>query len=460
MLRLPHFSCQLSFANRSDSGVPGELRGLQYLHKQYGLLPWRHVLAPVVSLAREGFEVTQDLVNSMVDASRNSNFLMDNPAWAMDFAPNGTLLKLGDIMTRKRYANTLEVIAQEGVDAFYTGSIAKATIAAIKATNGIMTMGDLKNYTVAIRQPLSIKYHKYKLVSTSAPSSGAVALSALNTVSGYDGFFSDPNQLNLSYHRLNEAIRFAYAQRTKMGDPSFVPGMDRYTMDMISMANGDTTRSKISDFRTFNVSYYDPEGLETVNTPGTSHIVSADISGLAISMTTTINLLFGSQVMVPETGVILNNEMNDFSIPDEINAFGYIPSPSNYISPGKRPLSSISPIMAELPSGKLYLAIGAAGGSHIATTNVQNAIFILSGGLTTSEALARPRFHDQLNPNLVQFEWTFDNATVAYLQNTGANIGWISPDNMSAAQAIRLLHNGTFESASDPRQSSSCAISV
>lgn len=398
-------------------------------------------------------------MNTIAETTPNADFLTNDPAWAVDFAPNGTLVKLGDTMTRKRYADTLETIAQQGVDAFYTGAIAKATIAAIQAANGTMTMHDLKNYTVALRKPLNIQYGKYKLTSTSAPSSGAVALSALNTVSGYEGFFSDPYQTNLSYHRLDEAIRFAYGERTNMGDPSFVAGMDTYTEQMISKATGNLTRSKISDFTTHNVSYYDPKGLETVNTPGTSHIVAADKSGLAVSMTTTINLLFGSQVMVPETGVILNNEMNDFSIPGVSNAFGYIPSPANYVRPGKRPLSSISPIIAELPNGKLYLALGAAGGSRIVTANIQNTIFVLSEGLTTHDALAKPRMHDQLNPNQVEFEWTFDNSTVAYMKNLGANVTWVAP-GFSAAQAIRLLENGTFEAAGEPRQKASGGFAI
>lgn len=450
--------CKQSSNKCLTSGVPGELRGLEYLHNHYGALSWEQVVSPAIKIAREGFKVTQDMIKAIGGAIPNADFLTNDPAWAIDFAPNGTLVKLGDTMTRKRFADTLETIAKEGVDAFYSGAIAKATIAAIQAANGTMTVADLKNYTIALRKPLSINYGKYKLTSTNAPSSGPVVLSALQTVSGYEGFFSDPAQNNLSYHRLDEAIRWAYGQRTKMGDPSFVNGMETYVEEMISPATGNLTRSRIDDFKTQNVSYYDPEGLETINTPGTSHMVSADKSGLAISMTTTINLAFGSQVIVPETGIILNNEMGDFSIPGVSNTFGYIPTPANFVRPGKRPLSSISPIIAEL-NGKLYLALGAAGGSRIATANIQNTVYVLSEGLNTHDALSKPRLHDQLNPNRVEFEWAFDNSTVAYMKSIGANVTWVPPGN-SLAQAVRLLPNGTFEATGEPRMSSSGGFAV
>ena len=294
-----------------------------------------------------------------MDSASPNEFLTDDPDWAQDFAPNGYRVKLGETITRKRYADTLEAIATQGADAFYTGSIAEATIAALAKQNGTMTLEDLKNYTIAIREPSEITYRGHKATSGSAPSSGAVALSTLKIIDGYEGF-DDPAAVNLSTHRLDEAMRFAYGQRTELGDPSFVEGLDEYQRRMLSDEVTAEIRSKISDTRTQNVSYYNPDGLESLETPGTSHIVAADKSGMAITLTTTINLLFGSQVLVPETGIIMNNEMNDFSIPDSDNAFGYIPSPANFVRPGKRPLSSISPTIVETPDGKLYYAIGSA----------------------------------------------------------------------------------------------------
>ena len=443
---------------RNYSGVPGELRGLEHLHKKYGSLPWKQLVLPAVKVARYGFRVTEDLVRYMNSVTPNGDFLTDDPTWAIDFAPNGYRVKLNETITRKRYADTLEIIENKGPDAFYTGAIAKATIATLTKANGTMTLEDLKNYTVAIRKPSEINYRGYKLTGTSAPSGGIVALSTLNIVNGYEDF-GDPAAINLTTHRLDEAMRFAYGQRSELGDPLYVDGLDEFQAAILSNETATEIRSKISDFRTLNVSAYDPNGFESLPTPGTSHIVAADKSGLAISVTTTINLLFGSQLMVPSTGIIMNDEMNDFSIPGSSNAFGYIPSPANFIRPGKRPLSSISPIIAETPDGKPYFVIGSAGGSRIITATIQNIHHVIDQDMTAPEALAQPRLHDQLSPNQVSFEYAYDNSTVAFLASLGHNVTWVAP-GQSTAQGLRILPNGTFEAAGEPRQLNSGGFAV
>jgi gamma-glutamyltranspeptidase / glutathione hydrolase len=240
-------------------------------------------------------------------------------------------------------------------------------------------------------------------------------------------------------------------QRTNLGDPLFVKGMDAYEQQMLSDETAKEIRGRISDQRTLNLSAYDPSGIESLETPGTSHVVVADATGMAISLTTTVNLLFGSHLVVPETGVIMNNEQNDFSIPNTTNAFGYIPSPANFIRPGKRPLSSISPSIVEYPDGSLYFVVGAAGGSRIITATIQNLWHVLDQNMTSKEALAEPRLHDQLIPLTVSFEYAYDNQTVEFMKGRGHNVSWIAP-GQSTAQALRRLMNGTFEAAGEPRQ--------
>ncbi|KAI9700553.1 MAG: hypothetical protein M1820_006707 [Bogoriella megaspora] len=459
----------LSLYGGLASGVPGELRGLQWMHERFGKLPWSDVMHPAIKLARDGFTVGQDLVNYMASAvSGQRNFLVEDPTWAIDFAPNGTLVKLGDTFTRKRYAKTLETIAHQGAGAFYEGPIAEATIRAIQATNGTMTVDDLKNYSVAIRKPAEIDYRGYKLAACSTPSGGSVTLATMKIIEGYETIGENPF-LNISTHRLDEAMRFAYGMRTELGDPYFVSGMQEYEDDMLLPKTAAIVRSKISDSHTLNVSAYDPSGIESLETPGTSHLVAADQSGLAVSLTTTINLLFGSQVMVPETGVILNDEMNDFSIPGSSNAFGYVPSPANYIRPGKRPLSSMSPTIVSFPNGSLYAAVGAAGGSRIITSTIQNLWHVIDQNKTMAEALAQPRLHDQLIPNQVSFEYHilqngterfgYNNETVAFMKGRGHNVTWIAP-GQSTAQGLRRLGNGTFEAAGEPRQLDSGGFAV
>lgn len=445
-----------------NSGIPGELRGLEYLHKHYGKLPWRDLLAPSIKLARDGFVVNADLVRYMdmeVDKPGDGGFFVSDPSWAVDFAPNGRRVRLGETMTRKRYAKTLQRIADEGPGVFYRGDMAQATIKALQATGGIMTLQDLAGYQIKLRRPAGINYRGYKLTATSAPSGGGVALAILNVLNGYKDF-GHPSAVNQSTHRLNEAMRFAYAQRAKLGDPAFVNGTEKFQRDMLSGATGQLIRSKISDAKTQDTAYYNPEGLESLETPGTSHIAVADASGMAVSLTTTINTFFGSHVMVPETGVPMNNNMDDFSVPGMTNSFGYLPSPANFIRPGKRPLSSMSPLIAEVRDGKrLYFVLGAAGGSRIITSTVQNVIHVLDEGKTAPQALAMPRLHDQLTPAVTTFEWAYNNATVQYLKNLGHNVSWVAP-GQSTAQAVRLLPNGTFEAAGEPRQLNSGGYAV
>ncbi|KAJ5174144.1 uncharacterized protein N7482_000021, partial [Penicillium canariense] len=441
------------------SGVPGEIRGLEYLHSKYGVLPWSTVVQPAVQTARQGFPVGEDLIRYMNHATGDEDFFTKNPTWAIDFAPGGTRLKLGDTMTRHRYADTLEAIAKSGPRAFYSGHIAETMINALQNENGTMTLEDLESYTVAIRNISQIDYRGYKVTSTSAPSSGVIALFILKILETYKGLFATEHSVNLSTHRMNEAMRFGYGRRTYLGDPSFIDNMATYESQTLGQSMIDATRSKISDHRTQNISAYDPAGLESLETPGTSHIVALDNTGLAISSISTINQVFGAYVMVPETGIIMNNQMNDFSIPGSSDLFGYIPSKTNYIFPGKRALSSITPVIVERPNGTLLLVTGSAGGSRIITATVQNVIHSIDQGLSAADALAKPRLHDQLVPNQVTFEHSYDNDTVGFMKSLGHEVTWVAP-GQSNAQLVRVLPNGTFDAAGEPRQVNSAGYSI
>ncbi|MCJ1474620.1 hypothetical protein MMC13_003280 [Lambiella insularis] len=407
--------------------------------------------------------------------TRTYDFLTHEPTWAIDFAPNGTRVGIGDTMTRRRYADTLETISKHGADVFYNGAIANATIRALQATNGSMTLQDMAKYKVISRTATEISYRDFRIVSCGSPASGSVVLSALKTAEGYDGF-GDVEMLNISTHRLDEAIRFGYGERASLGDPGYVEGVQSYEDGMLSERSAASKRAKISDFHTLNISEYNPSGFESPDTHGTSQVVTSDSSGMAISLTSTINLIFGSKVMVPETGVIMNDEMNDFSIPGKSTEFGLKPSPSNYIRPGKRPMSSITPTIVEhLSNNSLYYIVGAAGGSRIITCTIQNLWHVLDHNMSAHQGLAQPRFHDQLIPNVIGFEWGGDrqnntdlqsraesgigtgqvdgypNATVAFMKERNHSVLWVA-QGYSSAQAIRWLWNGTWEAAGEPRQ--------
>ncbi len=437
------------------SGVPGEIKGLHYIHRNYGTLPWSTLLQPAISLARDGFTVGGDFAKAMDLTTQyyGYDFLSKEP-WAEDFAPNGTRVGAGDVMTRKRYAHTLEAIAVGGPDALYEGPLAEATIRALHKINGSMTMEDLANYEVMSRTPVEIDYKGFRLHGCGAPASGAVVLNVLKVLEGYEDF-GQSHTMNLSTHRLNEAIRFGYGKRASLGDPDFVDGITVYEAAMLKHTFANETRARISDRHTLNVSDYDPDGFESHENHGTSHIVIADVSGMAISLTTTVNLFFGSGVMVPETGVIMNDQMADFSVPNISNVFGYYPSPANYVRPYKRPMSSISPIMAEYANGTLFAVLGASGGSRIITTVIQIALNLLERKMTVLEALKQPRLHDQLLPNQVTFEWDYDNSTVDYMIGRNHNVTWGSAG--SSSQAISII-DGHFEAAGEPRQDDSAGL--
>ncbi|KAG6016792.1 hypothetical protein E4U41_004353, partial [Claviceps citrina] len=408
-------------------GVPGEVRGLEYIHSKYGLLPWKTVMQGAIHVARHGFKVSDDLIryiNKTVEG-KPSNFLLEDANWAQDFAPKGRLVQVGETMTRKRYADTLEKIANHGPDAFYTGDLAAAMVKHIQQHNGTLTTADLASYKVLSRPVRNTTYRGMSLYTVGAPASGPIALSMLKTMEQYDGDDAsdagrdgDDNDdaATLTTHRFVEAMRFAYGARTQMGDPDFVDGVDALETRLLDAAHARQTRERILDDRTLPVRAYDPDGFALPSSRGTSHLVTADASGMATSLTTTVNLLFGAQIMEPGSGVILNNEMNDFSIPGTPNEFGFPPSPANLIRPHKRPLSSITPVIAALPDGTLYAAVGAAGGSRIISATALSLWHVLGPrGATMREALLQPRLHDQLMPNKLLLEDGFDGAVAAGL---------------------------------------------
>ncbi|KAI0505303.1 gamma-glutamyltranspeptidase [Xylaria bambusicola] len=456
------------------AGVPGELRGLQYVirnwtntflygryaHNRFGSLPWYDVVYPASLVARDGFTVTPDTVRYMEFGVRAAgwNFLVEEPSWAQDFAPNGTLVKLGETMYRKRYAKTLQRVAEEGADVFYTGDIAEDTIATIQSGNGTMTLADLAEYKVIPRQPVNITYRDFTIYASGAPTSGAVSLSTLKTMEGYH----DKADANLTMHRFDEAMRFAYGARQGLGDPAFVEETYRLENHMLDASSAVTTRSHILDNSTQPVENYAPGKIYTTPGEGTSHITTADGSGMAVSSTTTVNLLFGNLQMVPSTGIILNNEMNDFSIPGVRNEFGFEPAVANFIRAGKRPLSSITPLMIARADGtgdeELFAVVGAAGGSRIISSTTQVAWRVLDN-LTMAEAIALPRVHDQLMPNTAVLEEGFDTGMAASLADRGHNVTWVELA-ASSVQGVRVRSDGVFEAASETRQVGSGGLTI
>ena len=330
-------------------------------------------------------------------------------------------------------------------------------IAEVQRTNGTMTLADLSGYNITSRPPLTNKYINHTLYTAGASASGSVLLSTLNVMEQY----TDMPSQDLNLHRFTEAMRFGYAARSHLGDPDFVPDSTTRQQYMLLPSTAKTIKSMIDDKSTLPVDAYDPVPMSTTPGDGTSHLVTADASGLATSLTTTINLLFGAQVLDPISGVILNDEMNDFSIPHTSNEFGFPPSPANFIRPHKRPLSSITPVIVENPLGQLEITLGAAGGSRIISSTTQVLWRVLSGGQNLTDAMAEPRLHDQLVPNVTEFEYSFDNRTAESFREKGHEVAWVR-EGFSAVQGIRLFDGEegarVWEAVGEPRQENSAGL--
>ncbi|KAJ1023501.1 hypothetical protein NDA16_003118 [Ustilago loliicola] len=447
-------------------GVPGEPKAWWDLHQKYGRLPWAKVFEPAITLNREGFKVTTELAKAI--NTTQYPFLCSEPLWSEVYCPGGKPAELGQTIKKQRFAKTLELLAQHGIDPFYYGDIAGDIVDTIHNNNiykGIMTREDLANYKVEFRKPrnVTLRGEKYELYGTVAPSSGSVVLSTLQTV---DQFRADGQEnledVNVSTHRFIEANKFSYGERTSYGDAAFVKNVPRLEQEYLQLDFSKEKKAKISDTQTFPTAYYIPENKETdvLTDHGTSAITVVDADGMAISLTTTINTFWGSHLMT-KYGFPLNNEMDDFSQPGQSNFFGFAPSVANYVRPGKRPLSSISAVIAEdKHTGELKLSLSSAGGSRIITAVTQVAYNVLFKGEDAQKALAEPRWHDQLSPDQTTVESPapqvpgfvgFSNETATFLQSVGHKISWV-PIGSSTTQAVERFQDGKLLAATEVRQ--------
>ncbi|KAJ3743204.1 gamma-glutamyltranspeptidase [Lentinula detonsa] len=446
--------------------VPGELRGFEELHKSYGKLPWKRLFEPSIELARDGFPFTEDLAHMirsktiLKDTTTDSSYRDLSHSWILNhpilremYAKDGVFLPVGANLTRPKLAHALEFIAEKGADAFYEGQLAKDLVDAVAAEGGVMTLDDLKNYKVRETKPLSIDYKgKFKVISPSAPASGGVLLLALNILSNQSNI-GGPGSVEDS-HMLIESLKFAYAHRTLLGDPGFIPGLEDVQDEFMKPEVGRDLYSKILKHRTLPSEMYNTDRLNTVIKPdhGTSNIVAVDSDGLVISITTTITLWWGSRIVVPSSDIVLNGSIEDFSVEGQSNHFGYLPTSANYIRGNKRPLSSSSPFIIEDSAGRFRYAGGAAGGSRIISCNVQQARNFMDYGMNASQALAHHRLHDQITPNETHLEiGLVDNGIAATLEQMGHKIKWL-PRAESVGCAVSYdPDTGLFQAEGEPR---------
>ncbi|KAG8690782.1 hypothetical protein FRC09_011852 [Ceratobasidium sp. 395] len=253
-----------------------------------------------------------------------------------------------------------------------------------------------------------------------------------------------------TYAKTLQKIANEDGQRMSLGDPAFVSNVTSLEAFYLKKKTSKSLADKITLDTTHTAAYYDPGNYTAQRESGTSHLVTADASGMVVSLTSTVNYYFGSQIMTDD-GIVLNDEMDDFSTPGTSNGFGYIATPANYIAPYKRPLSSISPTIVEDDKGVFHFATGAAGGSRIITATLQSLWHVLDQGMDAQSAINAPRLHDQIVPLTTTFEYDYDNATTAYMAALGHNVTWVAP-GQSVVQGITRSADGVFVAASDPRK--------
>lgn len=439
--------------------VPGAAAGYLELLRKHGKLPPAVVLAPAIEAARKGFWVTpkyQQMATQRLECLRKDPeasrlFLAKNAQGQPDVPPIGYLIQQPDM------ARTLQQLAQRGAKAFYSGPVAQAVVDTVKANGGILTLDDLKDYKTRERQPLEGRYRGYRILTMPPPSAGGLAvlqvLGALEKLRPQQMSFRDPETLHLYV----EAVRRVYVDRAKyLGDPAFVQiPMERLmSPGYIADLAGSIDPKKA----TVSATLLPPkEGVPSSTLPGkknTTHISVIDKDGNAVALTTTVNFYFGSCLVAKGTGIILNDEMDDFAAqPGVPNAFSLVTGEANAIQPGKVPLSSMSPtlVFSKEDPKKVVMAVGSPGGSTIPTTVIQVISNVLDYGMNVEQAVGEGRLHHQYLPDEVWVDqYGLEPATQAALEAKGHKIRRIPAWGDAEAVYSDPVTNLRY-SASDPR---------
>lgn len=427
-------------------GVPGSVAGLHAAWRRFGRLRWEQLVEPAIRLAEDGFTVDERMNRTIAERrGRLARF----PSTVEAFLPNGQPPAVGSVFRQPALAESLRRIAQEGPDAFYRGRIADLIVQEMRRDGGLITHEDLALYEARWRDPIISTYRGHTVIGPPPPSSGGVTLAEiLNILEGYDlaayGWQSPESQ-----HLLTEAFRRAYADRNYyLGDPDFVPiPIERLTSD----AYAAELRATISMNRASSSDDYNrvPRVSEGSHT---THVSVVDADGNAASLTTTINSLYGSGVVVRGAGFFLNNEMDDFSAkPGAPNQFGLVQGEANAIEPGKRMLSAMTPIIVLAPDGRLLLVAGTRGGSRITTQMTQIVVNVIDYGMNVRAAVDAPRIHHQLFPDELEYERDgLDPVTASALRGMGHTVA-PADGYYGEVQAILVRPDGTRVGAADER---------
>lgn len=442
------------FSHKS-SAIPGSVAGLAHIVEEYGTMTLAEVLAPAIRLARDGIEVTYDLAADLAFSQR----LKNNPASLRKFyKPDGSNYEVGEIFKQPDLAWTLSEIAAEGVDAFYRGSVAEKIVADMEAHNGLITFEDLANYKVVEREPVRGTYRGYDIAAMPAPSSGGThVIQMLNILENFPLADMGAESAD-ALHLMAEAMKFSYADRSKyLGDPDFV---EVPTETLVSKSYAKDIASKISMDKALSSDEIAPGDLAIYESDETTHYSVVDSEGNMVGNTYTLMFSFGSGVVIEGTGILMNNNMGNFTLRSDIpDAFGLMGSENNLVRPNRRPVSSMSPVLVSRDN-KPVLMTGSPGGSKIISANMQMILNVLEFGMNIADASVAPRIHHQWRPDALEIESGISPDTVSLLMDKGQSIKFSQRSvNMGSLQTV-MWRDGFFYGFSDPRRPGAGAIGV
>ena len=442
------------FSHKS-SAVPGSVAGLAHIVQEYGTMSLAEVLEPAIRLARDGIKVTYDLAADLARSQR----LKNNPASLRKFyKPDGSNYEVGELFKQPDLAWTLSEIAEHGVSAFYSGSVAKKIVADMEAHNGLITMEDLANYKVLEREPVMSTYRGYTIEAMPAPSSGGThVIQMLNILENFPLAEMGPESSD-ALHVMAEAMKFSYADRSKyLGDPDFV---EVPTETLISKAYAKDLAKRISMERALSSDQVKPGNLAIYESDETTHYSVVDDEGNMVGNTYTLMFSFGSGVVIEGTGILMNNNMGNFTLRSDIpDAFGLMGSENNLISPNRRPVSSMSPVLVSRDGAPLLMT-GSPGGSKIISANMQMILNVVEFGMNIADAAVAPRIHHQWKPEVLEIESGISPDTVSRLIDKGHNINFSQRSaGMGSLQTV-MWRDGLFYGYSDPRRPGAGAVGV
>ena len=429
-------------------GVPGTVMGLELALNKYGTMSLKEVIKPSIELAKQGITITSDLADSLDGLKRR---ISQWPSSAEIFyKKNGDSFSVNDTLVQTDLAHSLSLIAEHGSKGFYQGETAEKIVTAINTAGGIMTLDDLKNYTVVERKPVRGNYRGYEVVSMPPPSSGGIhIIEMLNVLENYPIQKLGHNTAQ-TLHLMTETMKHAYADRSEyLGDPDFTP-VPVYALT--SQKYADDIAKKIVYNKATPSAEIKAGDIAPYESNQTTHYSVVDKWGNAVSNTYTLNFSYGSGLVASGTGILLNNEMDDFSAkPGTPNGYGLIGGEANSVQGNKRPLSSMSPTIV-MKDGKPFLVTGSPGGSRIITTTLQLIMNVIDHRLNVAEATAAPRIHHQWLPDYIGVETSLNNDTITLLESKGHKVKTSSA--MGSTQSILINEHGIFGS-SDPRRAGS-----